>query len=178
MTFPRITDAPSSLLCLSGNCGPLSVWLLLRHFHVRVSTKDLLKQCRYTKRNGSFTVGLAIALHHYGLCVDFLSDPDPFLSKSERKLYAVAREKGLDVHPAVDVQSLLCRISDSTIAIVYFKSSSSAGHFSPAIGSDDRNVYLPYTEDGAMTISDFNIAWSADGFCRQCVLVSKLPKRC
>jgi len=77
MDFPSYADAPSSLLAADGHCGLLTAWTVLRYFGKRVSATKVIKACRYTRRYGVFTIGLATALAEHGLSVKFHTQRDP-----------------------------------------------------------------------------------------------------
>lgn len=167
--FPDYQHAPGALFSISGNCGPISVWLMLRHFRKRTSAERILRSCRYTKRYGTFTIALAIALHEHGLKVNFHTDEDPAPMPLERRLYKTAERSGMVVGPAIPIDELLHRIRKGEVAIVSFDTEAGIGHFSPLIGVKGRHLVLPYTEKGIMEIAEFERRWSAPGICRQCV---------
>jgi hypothetical protein len=170
--FPGYYEAPSALLALDGNCGPMSVWLLLRHFRRRTSSERIIRLCRYTKRHGTFTIALAIALREYGLRVDFHTEEDPAPLPFERRLYKKAERSGVVVRDALPVNELLHRIRCGEVAIVYFETDVGNGHFTPLIGVKRRQLVLPYAEHGGMDVEEFEWRWSAPGICRQCVFAA------
>src|SRR5262249_53723829 len=77
--FPAYWNAPSQLLALDGCCGPVTAWGILKYFRIRASSAQIIEACRYTKRHGTFTIALAVALREFGLLVSFYSyfDPNP-----------------------------------------------------------------------------------------------------
>lgn len=173
INFPEVYDAPLLLLALEGNCGPLSAWMVLKYFRKRVSSKDLLAACHYTRLNGTYTIGLAVALRGYGLDVSFYSELDQSQSSVERSLYKKAIRNGVNFRQAITIDNLLRKINEDYISIVYFEASRGIGHFSPLIGNRNRSLLLTYTENGKMNIKKFKRKWNAAGYCRQCILIHR-----
>ena len=171
--FPGYDEAPRALLALDGNCGPTSVWLLLRYFRRRPSSQRIIRSCRYTKRHGTFTIGLAVALREHGLRVNFHTEDDPDPMPIERRLYKTAEKAGVVLGEALRVDELLDRVRSGRIAIVCFNTDEGHGHFTPLTGVRGRRLVLPYTEQGSMGILDFERRWTAPGICRQCVLTAR-----
>lgn len=171
--FPSYYEAPAALLALDGNCGPLSVWLLLRHFRKRTSSERIIRLCRYTKRHGTFTIALAVALREHGLKVSFHTEEDPTPMPVERRLYRTAERSGVVMGKALQVDELVPRIRQGEVAVVCFNTAAGDGHFSPLIGIKRRHLVLPYTERGEMDVEEFERRWTAPGICRQCVFASR-----
>jgi hypothetical protein len=168
--FPGYYEAPLALFALEGNCGLMSVWLLLRHFHRRTSSERIIRLCRYSRRQGTFTIGLAIALREHGLRVTFHTDKDPAPMPIERRLYKTASKLGIVVEDALKVSEILDRVRCGEVAIVSFDTDDGDGHFSPLIGAKGRRLVLPYTENGIMDVEEFESRWTAPAICRQCIL--------
>jgi len=171
--FPGYYEAPRALFALDGNCGPMSVWLLLRHFRKRTSSEQIIRLCRYTKRHGTFTIALALALREHGLRVNFHTEEDPAPMPIERRLYKTAERSGVVVGNALQVNELLNRIRSGEVAIVCFNTDAGDGHFSPLIGVKRRQLVLPYTDQGRMDVEEFERRWTAPGICRQCVFAAR-----
>jgi hypothetical protein len=171
--FPGYYEAPRALFALDGNCGPMSVWLLLRHFHKRTSFQQITQFCRYTQRHGTFTIALALALREHGLSVSFHTEEDPDPMPIERRLYKTAERSGVVIGKALQVKELLDRIRSGEVAIVCFETDAGEGHFSPLIGVKRRKLVLPYTDQGKMDIEEFERRWTAPGICRQCVFATR-----
>lgn len=177
--FPNHGDAPHALLALDGNCGPLSVWFLLKHFRKRTSAEKLIRLCRHTKRYGTFTIGLAYALHKHGLRVEFHTENDPAPKPLERVLYPTAKRAGVTMGGPLDMDNLLCRVRQGGIGIVSYDEGDGTGgdgtggdgtgHFSPVIGMRRNRLILPYSTEGSMKPDEFEKRWRAPGICRQCL---------
>lgn len=167
--FPSYDDAPRAFFALDGNCGPVSVWMLLRHFRRRTSSERIIRLCRYTKRHGTFTIALAIALREHGLRVHFHTEVDPAPMPIERRLYKTAEKSGVMMGEALRVDQLLARIRRGEVAIVCCDTDTGDGHFSPLLGVEQDRLILPYTDQGGMDVEEFERRWTAPGICRQCV---------
>lgn len=134
MEFPDYADAPRKLLATDGHCGLLAAWTVLRHFGKRVSAARLIKACRYTRRHGVFTIGLATALAEHGLSVQSHSNRDPRPTPLERRLYRRARELGVPILPATSLRRLAASFARRSVPIVFWDTATGVGHSSPLLG--------------------------------------------
>ena len=171
MQFPDWSEAPDELLRIDGHCGLIAAWVVLRYFGRRVSAANLIKECRYTKRHGVFTVSLAAALKTYGLSVAFHSERDSHISGFERRCYFYARRLGVFAEAPLDVSELLRSRKRGNIPIVLFNTAANRGHFSPLLGLRNGILQLPLADGGKMPKSTFIDRWSDPGILKQCVIV-------
>ena len=172
--MPAPGEAPKALYWLPGNCGPMSVWQVLRRFGKRVGAARIVRACRHTEADGCYGIGLALALHEFGLRVAFHTGPDPAIEPREAECYEVARRVGLPVGPALELAELR-RLVRRRTAIVYLAGTDGGGHFSPLVGFRRGRAMLPYTEDIGLPVAEFEARWSGPGYPRQCMLVSAAP---
>jgi hypothetical protein len=172
-TYPPHLDAPPPLLALNHNCGPMSVWWVLWHLRKRASADRIIRLCHHSRRTGSHTIALALALRAHGLTVDFRTGEDPSPTPLERRLYRRAERLGMVAGPALSVAGLLGRVRRGEVAVVLFNTDDGDGHFSPLIGVQGRRLILPYTSQGGMDARTFRRRWTAPGICQQCVLVRR-----
>src|SRR5690349_3019863 len=133
VVMPAPGEAPMALYGLTGNCGPMSVWQMLRRFGKRVGVARIVRACRHTERDGCYTIALALALHEFGLRVAFHTDPDPDIEPREALCYATARRLGIPIGPALELAELR-RLVRRRPAIVYLAGTNGGGHFSPLVG--------------------------------------------
>jgi hypothetical protein len=171
--FPSYYQAPMALLALDGNCGPICVWGMLRHFHKRRSSERIIRLCRHTKRHGTFLIALAVALREHGLRVQFYTEEDPAPTPLERRLYKAAAKLGIEVGEALPLNELLARIRGGEVALVSFDVDAENSHYSPLIRVSRGHLILPYTERGRMRIEEFEERWAAPGICRQCAFAAR-----
>jgi hypothetical protein len=169
--MPSRWEAPLSLLGLPGNCGPMSLWLVLRHFGKRVGVARMIRACRHTQRTGCFGIALALALHQFGLRVRFHTDPDPNIQPLEARCYAWAERRGIPVEPALELEELRCLVRRGP-AIVYLAGTEGEAHFSRLVGFRRGQALLPNTDEGRLSVPEFERRWHASGYPRQCMLVS------
>jgi hypothetical protein len=175
--FPHYEDAPACLLGLANNCGPLSVWMMLTYYRKRFRASLLPTLCKYSRKAGTFTIGLALALKSRGLAVSFKSSHDPAPTPAEKQLYALAKRRGIDLGREISLHDLRLAIEENRLPIVYFPTPEGNGHFSPLIGFRGRRVILPNTESGEMDVKKFERCWLMDGFYGQCVVCGSEQKR-
>jgi hypothetical protein len=76
LSCPTYTDAPLKLLRMESNCGLVSARGVLKYFKKRTSSAKLIESCRYTKKHGTFTNALAVALRQRGLKVGCFSETE------------------------------------------------------------------------------------------------------
>ena len=170
--FPKYEDAPLPLMQLDGNCGPVTVWAILKYFRKRVSSKTIVTACRHTKKHGTFTIAMALALREFGRRVIFYTEPDPAPQLIEKRCYKLAQEAGIPINNAIAIKSLCAAIRRDCLPIVFYDTVSGMGHFSPLIGFQGNKLLLPFDENQEITITDFNQRWNAPGIYRQCLVVS------
>jgi hypothetical protein len=171
--FPRESDAPKALVDLEGGCGPIALWMVLRHFRIRTDSARIIRACRYSTRSGVFTVGMAVALAEHGLSVAFHTRRDRHRKKPEMILYPRARQLGVAIRPAIGVASLVATISAGAIPIVFYRHGRGVGHFAPLTGFRRGALVLPNTETGRLSVSQFRRAWRKPGFLQQCVIARR-----
>lgn len=169
--IPAPFEAPMALLGLTGNCGPMSVWMVLRLFRKSVSATRVIRACRHTERVGCYGIALALALHKFGLQVTFHTDPDPDIQPLEARCYHWARRRGIPIEPALTLMEMRARVRHQT-AIVSLADREGNGHFSPLVGYRRGKLLLPYTNEEWLTVEEFERRWSGPGYPRQCLLVS------
>lgn len=163
-------QAPLGLRTLQGNCGPISVWMVLRQFSKRVGTARIVRACRHSKSVGCYSIGLAIGLCELGMHSVLSTDHDSSVVPAEKRLYKLAAKLEIPIEPAInlaDLHQILLRYA----IIVYYESSNGNGHFSPLTGLRNGNICLPYSEQGFLSIKRFEEVWNRPGFPRQSVLV-------
>lgn len=162
---------PRRLLQLEGNCGPISVWITLRHFRKCVAADRIIKACKHTKKYGSFTIALALALHRFGLKVVFYSEPDDDQKPIERIAYWQATKVGLERQPPLTPASLCQFVAEGKLVIVFIDTKNGEGHFSPIASIKRKRLYFVYGQDVSLPFHVFLDRWSAPGILRQCIVV-------
>ena len=170
--FPAYWNAPSQLLTLDGCCGPVTAWGILKYFRIRASSARIIEACRYTKRHGTFTIALAVALREFGLSVSFYSDFDPNPNRIERRCLCIAERLGVHVKRSIGLKSLLARINSRSIPVVLYNTPEGNGHLSPLLGVENGCVALPYSDEVMMPKRVFLRRWSEPGVLRQCLIAS------
>ncbi len=176
IALPSLSRAPFALHQLEGNCGVMTAWGVLRFFHKRTASARLMRSCRYTKKHGTFTIALAVALREHGLQVDFYSDPDPAPYTIERRCYRLAQTFGVVFHAGTDLADILAQINQQTIAVALYNTEDDIGHMSPVLPGGDKQVFLPYAETPEnlfMAREQFVQQWSAPEIYRQCLVVRR-----
>ena len=173
LELPPWSVAPAALLRLDGHCGALAAWVVLRHCHIRTSSASLVQALRHSRKWGVFTIGIAVALAEHGLEVVFHSDPDPDMAPPERALYARARRLRIPIEPAIDISRLRHAMTQARVPVVFYRTATGEGHFSPVAGIDSGRIVLPNDVEGRLSIPRFRRAWRQPGFPRQVVIARR-----
>jgi len=172
ISFPSYFDAPNKLLQLDSNCGLVTAWSILKYFKKRTSSAKLIELCCHTKKHGTFTIALAVALKKHGLNVSFFSEYDPNQHLIERRNYIIAKKIGINIQPAINLDLLLNNINSNNLAVVLYNTPENNGHLSPLLGNDRNNLILPFSDEGFMTKQEFLIRWNEPEIYRQSLIVS------
>lgn len=170
--FPLPSEAPPELRDLDGSCGLLAAWQVLWFFDRVPAPGELCRVSRFDPAVGTFAIGLAVALRHLGLSVDFFSDVDPDPTPVERDLYREAAARGVVPRPALDLPTLGKRLADGAVAIALYEAQDGAryGHFTPVLAVAGPDVVAP--NEGGLDAADFEARRQRPGIFRQCVIAS------
>ena len=172
-SFPPIDRAPREYKGLDGGCGVLATWGVLKYFNRPVDVPELITRCEYSKKDGVLAVAIALALHHYGLNVEYFSDPDPHSNELEKKLTQKASILGLGPRPSIGIEDLLNKLSTSAVSIVLYRSRIWIPHLSPLIGSTSGGeLILPYGEPPQVSKEEFERQWNGERIYRTCIVAS------
>ena len=171
MSFPTLRDIPPELFAIEGNCGPIAAWMALRHFRKRVAIARLIKLCRHTKKYGTFTVSIAVALKHCGLSPVFHTEDDSQMTRIEIASYRAALALAVPILPPLSVDQLRLQVQSGAFAIVFFDAEDGQGHFSPVTSISDQEIVFPYGNEERLSLPTFLTRWSAPGVHRQAVVL-------
>ena len=171
VSFPTFYETPLKLILMEANCGLVTAWSILKFFRKRTSSAKLIELCHHN-RNGVHTIALAVALRRHGLKVSFFSEPDSKPDTIEKRCFRVAKKIGIDVEPAINLDSLLAKLDSRSLAVVFYKTPEGSGHLTPLLGIDGENLILPVSDEGFMSKQEFLIRWSEPEMFRQCLIVS------
>lgn len=174
--LPSPETAPALLRNLDGNCGPITAWVILKHFGITVSATHLIKSCGYTRGYGVPAIGLAVALKEHGMEVLFHTEHDPNPTSAEKEFVIKARNLGIPMRDAVSLRVLLRHASCGNVPIVLYDTPNGEGHFSPLVGVQDETLILPHERGGSMSRHEFLKRWRSPGILRQSIIVL-LPRK-
>ncbi|MDH5694408.1 MAG: C39 family peptidase [Gammaproteobacteria bacterium] len=169
--YPSIRDIPKKLRELEGNCGPISVWMVLERNGIEADPEEIIVRCGHNLEYGSFSICLANALYEYGLSVEFYSDHDPKPQTAEIEAYKKAQDR-FSVNKALSLTSLLRKVEKGSSCIVSYATWGGEGHFSPVVSSKTNKVVLAYETNYEMLKSVFRYRWRAPEILRQCVVAT------
>jgi hypothetical protein len=171
MSFPALHAIPHELFAVEGNCGPIAAWMALRHFRKRVAVGRLIKLCRHTKKYGTFTVSIAVALRQCGLSPVFHTEEDSQMTRIEIASYRAASALNIPILPPPSFDQLRLLVQLGAFVIVVLDAEDGQGHFSPVTSISDQEIVFPYGNEERLPLPTFFTRWSAPGVLRQAVVV-------
>lgn len=166
--FERV---PESLMKLEANCGVVSVWLVLKQFYRHVEPEVLIDLCKHTVEFGTFMIALAVTLRRFDLRVSFHSDVDSDIQPIELVEYAEAKKLGLSILPAQSVNELRMALANGKQVIVFFNAKNGEGDISPIQSINQHEIHFECSEESSLSITEFESRRSANGICRQSIVV-------
>ena len=169
--YPRICDIPKELEELQGNCGPVSVWMVLQKLGVKASPEEVIRKCEHTLEYGSFAICMANSLHEFGLNVEFFTDYDAAPKPIEVKGYKKA-EDTISVNKAISMAKLAKKLNEGKSCIVSYMARGREGHFSPVEAVVGNKLILAYETEHVILKSEFQYRWRAPEILRQCIFAT------
>jgi hypothetical protein len=166
MKTPKI---PAQLLSLKNGCGPVCVWLALRHCGKKLSAEKITRLCGYTSK-GTFAICIAVALKRCGVNVAFYTEEDDARKPREIKAYRAAARLGIPILPALTIAKLRSQVK-TRMVIVLFNAHDGQGHFSPIRAIDDKVISFTHANETVLSLRTFNARWRAPDVCRQAIVV-------
>lgn len=162
---------PKLLRELDGGCGVVSAWIVLRLFHKRVKSSDLIRQCRYTENDGVFIISLAVAIKQNGINVELYKDFDPNPEPLEIQGFIDAEKIGVKIFPAIPIIKASTFINENKVVIALYDTEDGQAHISPISSINKKKVTLMYDLEDEVKIDEFELRRSAPGICRQLIVV-------
>lgn len=167
---------PEALLKLRANSGVYAAWMVLQHYGVQTDIAGLAKLCGYDGE-GTYSIGLALALHKLDCQVVFHTAPDPDKQPKEIDYYAEAQQLQIPVQSALSYEQIKQKLDQGYFVIVYYDTPEGIGHHSLvySINSQEICFFDNYTTLSART---FEKRRKAEGICRQAIVIdgSKLAE--
>jgi len=125
---------------------------------------EILRACKHSEADGTYTVCLADALQQFGFNVSFHSELDSAPTDVELDSY-----KRIQVMRPKPLSHLIRASKSGASVIVSYAARGGEGHFSPLAGVRGRSILLAYTLEREMLISDFEKRWRSPGVLRQAI---------
>jgi hypothetical protein len=169
--YPLWTDAPASLGGKDGNCGLISVWLVLQSLGISCDEKEILKCCDFREGEVTFLICIAVGLHNLGLKVEFRTDPDPHVEPNELICCEEAKKRQIAFLPALTIQELSKTEAIGGRIILFFEGEGGEGHLSPVSCIDERSLWLVYDNPAVVSIEELENRRILPGICRQSLTV-------
>jgi hypothetical protein len=162
---------PESLEQIEGNCGVISVWLVLQYFHRSVDPNELILLCKHSTEVGTFTIALAVAIQKFDLPVSFHSEVDPDIQAVELDAYKEAKMLGIPLCPPQNIHEISEAIASGKKVIVFFDEANGEGHFSPVQSIDEQEILFEYSNEPSLSLTSFEVRRNTNGICRQSIVI-------
>jgi len=181
-----------------GDCGPLSLKMVLEYFGSSYSKKELSERMCMLDTRTVYTIGIAKAARELGFEVEFFSenrldgshrDFDYYRKfgrhEKEVELYKEAENVGVEIRGSLSMEELLSNVNKDSIPIVLLnwnvirKKPDYHGHVVPVTGYTKKSVYVHNTgpQDAKaffpMSRSKFKKAWESPGTDKDTVIIRR-----
>lgn len=163
---------PEDLRHLESNCGVFAVWMILQHYGVNMDIEQLKHACKYDHDDGTFSIGLAVALQKFGFSVTFHSDEDLNQHDKEEASYAEAQVLGLPLLEALNYQDLTRTVALGNFVIVFYDTLAGVGNHSLIYTIDEKEICF-FDNFAAMPADVFEQQRNAEGICRQAIVIDR-----
>jgi hypothetical protein len=168
--LPQTFGAPSAILQLKNNCGPLIIWSVLKYFKRRANAADIIKHCHYDPAHGTHAIGIAICLKHYNLEVSYHGSDHDTPENDELFLFRQAHSIGIPIQTALTLNDLAKHISNKHVPIVCYEARQ-GGHFAAITKVTPEKVNLHLGVKRELSRKTFLKNWNNNVFHANCVLV-------
>lgn len=146
------------------------MWMVLQHYGVNMDIERLAQACRHDAEDGTFGIGLAVALEKFGFSVMFHTDDDPHMHEKELPCYAEAQNLSIPVLPALSYQGLRDAVDIGCFVIVFYDTLQGVGNHSLIYAMDEREVCF-FDSFDPMPAKVFEQQRHAEGICRQALVI-------
>jgi hypothetical protein len=164
-------NIPRKLLQVEGNCGPVSIWLVLQQFGKCVPVDQIICESQHSTDEGTYTIALAVALQRFGLCASFHTEKDESPQPTEVKAYKTAQKLGLKIQPPLELKEIEEALRQKRAVIAFFDTADGTGHFSPIQSIIGGRVWFTYSNEPSLAIEEFEARRGVMGILRQSIVV-------
>ncbi|ENX15600.1 hypothetical protein F895_02146 [Acinetobacter sp. CIP 64.2] len=165
-------NIPEPLLQLEANCGVFATWLILKQYHSHIDIADLIQLCRHDRKEGTFTIALAVALKRLGFNVSFYTDPDPYIDENEKQSYLDAQALQIPVNAALGYAGIQQAFEEGNFVIVFYDTLQGIGNQSLIYSIDKQEISFCDHFD-VMSKAQFEQQRQAEGICRQAIVIEQ-----
>ena len=163
---------PEQLQNLSANCGVFAVWMVLQQHQMQVDIAKLIQICRHDDEDGTFGIGLAVALWQLGFAVTLHSDEDLHLHEKELYCYAAAKALQIPIVSALSYQHIQAAVAQGKLVIVYYDTLQGIGNHSLVYSINAQEICF-FDNFDAMSATVFEQQRQAEGVCRQAIVIGQ-----
>lgn len=163
-------EIPEALLNLESNCGIYAVWMIFQHYGIQMDIERLKDACQYDEEDGTFGIGLAVALARFGFVVSFHTDTDPNVHEKEQYYYQEAQALDIPIAEALSYQELRQNVESDYFVIVFYDTLDGLGNHSLVYSIDETEISF-FDHFDTMSVALFEQQRSAEGICRQALVI-------
>lgn len=162
---------PDEILNLPSNCGVFALWCVIRQYMLDVQPTQLIELSRHDTEDGTFSIGLAVALYKLGFEVSFYTDDDPNQHVKEKIAYAEAEQLGIPILPALSYQNIQNEMEDNqALVIVFYDDLDGMGNHSLVYSIEDKEICF-FDSLEPMSREVFEQQRQVEGICQQVIVI-------
>lgn len=165
-------NIPESLLQLDANCGVFALWLILKQYQTHIDIADLIQLCRHDRKDGTFTIALAVAMKKLGYTVSFYTAPDQNIDDNEKQCYHEAERLLIPIEAALTYAEIQHAFESGNFVIVFYDTLQGMGNQSLLYAIDEQEVSFCDHFD-VMSKTVFEQQRQADGVCQQVIVIEQ-----
>ena len=165
-------NIPESLLQLEANCGVFALWLIVKQYHTHIDIAELIRLSGHDRKDGTFTIALAVALKKLGFEVSFYTAPDPNIDEKEKQSYFDAQRLQIPIQAALTYSEIQRAFEQGHFVIVFYDSLQGMGNQSLIYSIDEQEISFCDHFD-VMSKTVFEQQRQSDEICRQVIVIEQ-----
>lgn len=162
---------PDEILNLPSNCGVFALWCVVRQYGLDISPTQLIELSKHDAEDGTFTIGLAVALYKLGFDISFYTDIDPHQHVKEQDAYFEAEQLAIPILPALSYQAIQYEIENNqALVIVFYDDLDGVGNHSLVYSIEEDEICF-FDSLEPMPRQVFEQQRRAEGICQQAIVI-------
>ncbi|NNP72833.1 peptidase C39 [Acinetobacter defluvii] len=162
---------PDEILNLPLNCGVFALWCVIRQYGLDISPAQLIELSKHDAEEGTFTIGLAVALYKLGFDLTFYTDIDLNQHLKEQDAYFEAGQLAIPILPALSYPAIQYEIENNqALVIVFYDDLEGVGNHSLVYSIEEDEICF-FDSLEPMSRQVFERQRRAEGICQQAIVI-------